>query len=288
MYKIVSTISESGICLYSGEISKLTLAPSLSEGIWFKNKYGLREKISPFSVVIENHNTSIVFKDGSRIKLIEHILSAIASMGISDIEISVDSDEIPLFDGSSLSYLMLLKELTIVKKDSFEYAVLNKTIRIEEGDFFVEISPSNKISYDFAIDFNHSLFGKENFKFDFSTKKYESDIALARTFGFIDDLSSVQSFFKGATLNNTIIISNNELLSTFRIEKELVRHKILDAIGDMRCFPYLMSFKYKSFGGSHKLNNLLLQKLYTEEGAFEVIKISEEKIENFEFALSYV
>jgi len=287
MYKVLSTISESGICLYSGNIAKLTLSPSLSEGIWFKNKYGLREKLSPFSVVIENHNTSIVFKDGSKIKLIEHLLSAIASLGISDIEISVDSDEIPLFDGSSLSYLMILKELVFVKKDSFEYAILNKRIRVEEGDFFLVFSPSDKISYDFSIDFKHSLFGNENLKFEFSPTKYESDIALARTFGFIDDLSSVQSFFKGANLNNTIVISNNRLLSPFRIDKELVRHKILDAIGDMRCFPYLMSFKYKSFGGSHKLNNLLLQKLCTE-GAFEVIKISEEKIENFEFALSYV
>jgi UDP-3-O-[3-hydroxymyristoyl] N-acetylglucosamine deacetylase len=273
MYTVVNSIIESGIGLFSGDLISLSLSPSYEEGIWFQNKNNFRQKLSPENIFIDNHNTSIVFSDGSSIKLIEHLLSAIFAFGISDILITVNHDEIPLFDGSSSSYVYLLSQLKLKKKSSFTYATLKDTVIVKDGDFFVKATPSKSLSFDFSIDFPSSIIGKESYSFEFSKQKYIDEISLARTFGFIENFELAKSIYKGANLENTIIISNDQLLSTLRIERELVRHKILDAIGDLRCFPFPFLMHYSSFGGSHKLNNKLLLEII-KNNLFEINSIS--------------
>lgn len=272
MYSLLNSVTESGIGLFSGRSIQLTLSPSFENGIWFKNKNGLIELLSPEKIIVDNHNTSLSFPDGSNIKLIEHLLSAVFAFGISDILISVNDDEIPIFDGSSSAYIFLLSQLKLKKKNFFKYAVLNKKIRVTDGGFFVEAKPSLKITLNFSIDFKSSVIGKEKLSFAFSKKNYIKEISTARTFGFIEDFELARSVYKGATLENTIVISNNTILSTLRMKDELVRHKILDALGDLRCFPVPILMKYSSFGGSHKLNNILLKEIIKQD-AFEIKEV---------------
>jgi len=272
MYKVKNSVSEIGIGMFSGEQIRLSLSEFSQEGIWFKNKKGKIVKLTPYSIIVENNNTAIQFPDGNRVSVIEHLLSAIYAYGITTILIEVDGDEIPLFDGSSASYVMLLEELYLQKKERFQIARLTKKIRVEDNNFFVEVSPSSKIIFDYKIDFKE--IGIQEYKYKFSKKSYIEEISRNRTFGIIDNLEEAKKYYKGVNLKNTIIISKGKLLSELRDEKEFVKHKILDAIGDLRTFEYPIIMNYKSFGGSHKLNNMILKKII-KENAYETFEIKQ-------------
>jgi len=278
MYSVNNTISEVGIGLFSGKPIKLTLSSSYSKGIWFRNKNGIVQKLNPNNIKVDNHNTSIIFKDGTTIKVIEHLLAAIYAFGISNITISVNDDEIPIFDGSSISYIYMLKSLVLSENENQDIAILKKKIEIREGEFYVKAIPNNEIIIDSKISFPGTPIGEQAFKLNFSKYNFINEIANARTFGVVHNLETAQLFYRGATLENTLIIANNKLLNKERIENEFIKHKILDSIGDLRTFEYPLIMKYKSFGSSHRLNNLLLKKIL-EEKAFEIIKVRKNNFE---------
>ena len=278
MYIVNNTVSEVGIGLFSGRAITLTLSPAYSDGIWFKNKNGLFQKLTPDNVKVDNHNTAIVFSDGSTIKLIEHLLAAVYAFGISNIMISVNDDEIPLFDGSSMSYIYLIKNLFLTENKNQDVAFLRKKVEIREGEFYVRATPHKEILIDSTISFPGTPIGKQSMKFKFSKYNFINEIATARTFGVVHDLKMAKQFYKGATLENTLIIADNKLLNKQRLDNEFVKHKVLDSIGDLRTFEYPLIMKYKSFGSSHRMNNLLLKKII-EEKAFEVVKMRKNSIE---------
>ncbi len=292
MYSIKNTVSETGIGMFSGSPIKLTISPTLESGIWFKNKYGYTQKLTPENVYIDNNNTSIKFTDGTKISVIEHLLSSIFAYGLTDIIIEVDGDEIPLFDGSAMSYTMLLDELILQKKTKAKIAYLKKKIRVEDGEFYVEAKPGKALLFKTSIDFKNTPIGKQSFKYKFSKDTFKQEIAMARTFGIVDDLETARKYYKGSNLDNTLIIQKGILLNQERIENEFVRHKILDSIGDIRAFEYPLMMEYNSYGSSHKLNNMLLRKIISEN-AFQIVEvINADKllgIENeFQIAKSFI
>ena len=285
MYSVKSTVSEIGIGLFSGKAIQLTLSPSFSDGIWFKGKNKIMQKLSPENIFVDNHNTSIIFNDGSHLKLIEHLLAAIYAFGISNILISVEGDEIPLFDGSSMSYICLIKELQLSENTVDKIAYLTKPIEVREGDFYVKAKPNKILEIDSTISFPGTPIGNQSLKYTFSKFSFIQEIAIARTFGIVDNLELAQQFYKGANLENTLIISQDKLLNKERVDKEFIRHKVLDSIGDLRTFECPLMMKYKSFGSSHRLNNLLLKKIIKEK-AYDVVEVKKHDLEKT-FGISF-
>lgn len=272
MFTAKGSVSEIGIGLFSGDPVRLTVSGYSSKGIWFKNRFGIMQKLSPQSIFVDNHNTSVVFPDGTSVKLVEHLLAAVYAMGITSILIAVDGDEIPLFDGSSSSYITLLSELELVKNSVDEIAFLTSPVEVREGDFYVKAKPSSTLSFKSSISFPGTPIGHQSLDYAFSKESFVKEISTARTFGIVSDIELARNFYRGSTVDNTVIVSNNVLLSQLRMPDEFIRHKILDSIGDLRTFEYPLMMEYESFGSSHRLNNELLREV-CRENAYEVVSV---------------
>ena len=169
--------------------------------------------------------------------------------------------------------------------------MIKKPIEVRDGEKFVRLEPSKKTIFDFAIDFKHPAIGKQQYTFTFSRKNYREEIARARTFGFLQEVNYLRSIGlgKGGNLNNCIVLDESGIMNKdgLRYSEEFVRHKILDAIGDMAILGIPLLGSYVSFAGSHKLNSMLTQKLLSDESAYEIITSpQDEKAMEFEKAVA--
>lgn len=192
-------------------------------------------------------------------------------------------------DGSSIGYCMLLEEAGVCSQNAHKKAIaIKKPIEIVEDKKFVRVEPSEKTIFDFSIDFAHPAIRNQQYKFIFSTKAYKEEIARARTFGFLHEVNYLRSkgLAKGGDLSNCIVLDESGILNKegLRYKEEFVRHKILDAIGDMALLGMALLGTYVSFAGSHKLNHLLTKQLLSDEKAYEIVSL-EDKVE--EEALEY-
>lgn len=281
-----------GIGLHKGVPVHMSLDPlPANSGIVFartdKNVY---IELKPENVV-DTTMATVIGKADARISTIEHLLSAVYAYGIDNLLISVDNEEIPIMDGSAIGYCTLLDEAGIVELDAKKKAIeIKKPIEIKDGEKFVRIEPSAKTVFDFKILFNHPSIQQQSYRFEFSTQAYKEEIARARTFGFIQEVNYLRSqgLAKGGGLNNCIVLDENGILNKegLRYNEEFVRHKILDAIGDMAILGVPLLGTYVSFAGSHKLNHLLTQQILAQSDAYELIELPEEE-KNYEEQREY-
>lgn len=267
--------------LHKGVSVRLVLEPlSANSGIVFvRSDLGIEIPLH-FSNVVDTQLATTLGKGEARISTIEHLLSAIHAYGIDNLKISVDSEEIPVMDGSAIGYCMLLEEAGIVEQDAIKCAmILKKPLKVEENNKFVSVMPNDKMIFDFSIDFNHPVIKKQSYKFEFSTLSYKEQIARARTFGFLEEVNYLRSIglAKGGDLSNCIVLDESGILNKdgLRYKEEFVRHKILDAIGDMSILGMPLVGSYISFAGSHKLNHLLTEKILNDASAYEVVPLGE-------------
>ena len=191
-----------------------------------------------------------------------------------------DNDEIPILDGSSSGYCMLIDEAGIVEQKATKKALrIKKEVSIEAAGKHVKLKPSNHIIYDFSIDFNHPSIGEQQFKFDYSVEQYKEQISRARTFGFLHEVQYLRSIglAQGGTLDNAIVLDEEKVINPdgLRFDDEFVRHKILDAIGDMSLLGYAIIGEYNAHAGSHHLNHLLTMKLLEDPENYEIIDLEE-------------
>lgn len=223
---------------------------------------------------------TVLASGDAKISTIEHLMSAIYAYGIDNIKISVDNEEIPIMDGSAIGYCMLLDEAGIQELDvNKKIMAIKKPIEVKDGDKFVRIEPSEKSVFDFTIDFAHPAIREQSYKFVFSKQRYKEEIARARTFGFLQDVNYLRSqgLGLGGDLSNCIVLDENGILNKegLRYKEEFVRHKILDAIGDMAILGMPILGSYVSFAGSHKLNSLLTKKILEDQNAYELLELLE-------------
>ena len=294
-----TTISKSveavGVGLHKGNAVTLVLEPlPANSGIVFYRRDQDIEIKAEVDNIVDTTMATVLGKDGVRISTIEHLLSAIYSYGIDNIKISVDSDEIPIMDGSSISFCMMLDDAGIKKLEtSKQVLVLKKSIRVEDDGKFVEISPQKSSEFEFSIKFNHPCIAEQNYEFNFNKQSYIEEIARARTFGFLKDIEQLQSMglALGGSLDNAIVLDEQNILNVdgLRYPNEFVRHKILDAIGDMALVGYPMLCKYNSHAGSHHLNHLLTKELLKNSDNYEIVSIEDTVKENVkEYIPSFV
>lgn len=270
-----------GIGLHKGVPVKMTLEPLASDSgiVFYRSDMGVSIPLCPQNV-IDTTMATVLAKDNARVSTIEHLLSAIHAHGIDNLKITLDNEEVPIMDGSAIGYCMLLEEAQIVRQDAPKRAMrIKKPIEVKDGDKFVRIEPSERMVFDFRISFPHQAIKEQAYIFTFSTSGYIEEIARARTFGFLSEVNYLRSqgLAKGGNLSNCIVLDDNGVMNKdgLRYKDEFVRHKILDAIGDMAVLGIPLIGSYIAFAGSHKLNHLLTQKILSEQGAYEVVDLGE-------------
>lgn len=256
--------------------------------VFYRSDLGISIELKPENV-IDTTMATVLGKGEARISTIEHLLSAIHAYGIDNIRICLDNEEVPIMDGSSIGYCMLLEEAGIISQNAPKKVIaIKKPIEIQDDKKFVRVEPSERTIFDFSIDFSHPAIRQQHYKFTFSTKAYKEEIARARTFGFLHEVNYLRSIglAQGGDLSNCIVLDESGILNKdgLRYKEEFVRHKILDAIGDMALLGMPLLGTYVSYAGSHKLNHLLTKQLLSDEKAYEIVSLEDKAMEE---ALEY-
>ncbi len=264
-----------GIGLHKGVPVKLRLEPlGDNEGIvFYRSDKGVSIPLKPENVV-DTKMATVIGNKKAVVSTIEHLMSAVYAFGIDNLRITVDNDEVPILDGSANSFVMMIKEAGIKElEENKKFLRITKEVEIKENDKFARLLPSKDILFDFEIFFDHPMIGREKFLFEFSTQNYIEQIARARTFGFLKEVQYLRSIglALGGSLENAIVLDDNGILNeNLRFSDEFVRHKILDAIGDMSLLGHNFIGEYQAFASGHHLNHLLTLKVFEEE-AYEIV-----------------
>ena len=291
---IKSDIEIVGIGLHKGVPVRMRLEPLPSNSgiIIYRSDAAVTIPLKK-EYVVDTKMATVLGKDGVVVSTIEHLLSAIYAYGIDNLRVVLDNDEIPILDGSASGYCMLIEEAGIQEQEEGKKAIKIKkevVVTTEDGKR-VSLKPSNRIVYDFEIDFEHPAIGKQKFHFDYSIEEYKESIAKARTFGFLHEVQYLRSIglALGGSMENAIVLDETKILNPegLRYEDEFVRHKILDAIGDMALLEYTMIGEYEAVAGSHHLNHLLTKKLYEDKENYEIIDLEEASSEAEVFELAF-
>ncbi|WP_457744197.1 UDP-3-O-acyl-N-acetylglucosamine deacetylase [Sulfurimonas sp.] len=279
-----------GIGLHKGSPVKLRLEPLESNSgiVFYRSDVDVSIPLIPENVV-DTKMATVIGKDNYAISTIEHLLSAVYAYGIDNLRVIVDADEVPVMDGSSASFCMLLdeagiKELDVPKK----IMIIKKDVEIKEGDKYVKLSPSPDLNYDFTIKFPHPVIQEQAYVLKFTKESYKNEIARARTFGFLHEVQYLRSkgLALGGSLENAIVLDEKKILNPegLRFSNEFVRHKILDAIGDMSLIGMNFLGNYEALAGSHDLNHKLTLKLLKDTANYEVVELVGEKTKELEKA----
>ena len=285
---IARRVETVGIGLHKGEPIRLILEPldANSGIILHREDLGISFKAEPKNV-INTQMATVVGNEKGFISTIEHLMAAVNGYGIDNIRISVDANEIPVMDGSAISFCMLLDEAGIRHLDAGKKVILvRREVEVVEGSKFVRTSPSRNPKFDYTIKFDHPVIGEQRYVFEFSKRSFVENIARARTFGFLKDLQRLQAqnLALGASLDNAVAIDDTHILNPegLRFENEFVRHKILDAVGDLSLLGAPLLGDYTAFAGSHDLNHKLTLALIADEKNYEIATLSGELLKEYQ------
>lgn len=285
---IARRVETVGIGLHKGEPIRLILEPldANSGIILHREDLGISFKAEPKNVT-NTQMATVVGNEKGFISTIEHLMAAVNGYGIDNIRISVDANEIPVMDGSAISFCMLLDEAGIRYLDAGKKVILvRREVEVVEGSKFVRTSPSRNPKFDYTIKFDHPVIGEQRYLFEFSKSSFVKNIARARTFGFLKDLQRLQAqnLALGASLDNAVAIDDTHILNPegLRFENEFVRHKILDAVGDLSLLGAPLLGDYTAFAGSHDLNHKLTLALMADEKNYEIATLSGELLKEYQ------
>jgi len=279
-----------GIGLHKGSPVKLRLEPLESNSgiVFYRSDVDVAIPLLPQNVV-DTKMATVIGKDGYIISTIEHMLSAVYAYGIDNLKVIVDADEIPVMDGSSASFCMLLDEAGIHELDIPKKVMrITKEVVVQDGEKYVKLSPSADLRYDFTIKFPHPVIQNQDYVLKFTKENYKNEIARARTFGFLHEVQYLRSkgLALGGSLENAIVLDEKKVLNPdgLRFRDEFVRHKILDAIGDMSLIGMNFVGNYEAMAGSHDLNHKLTLELLKDADNYEVVELVGEKTAELEKA----
>ena len=284
---ISKNVSIKGIGLHSGETVKLTLKPGKPDtGIVFVRKNKKRSceiKVDPF-VVSDTKLCSTLKKDEFKIMTVEHIMSALYACAIDNVVIEVLGTEIPILDGSSNPFIYLIQSAIPVEQDvDKKFIRIKKALKFEVDGKFAMLEPYEGFKIDFSIEFPHPVFANRNNQIviDLYKDSYFDEIARARTFGFMQEVEFLRSngLAKGGSLDNAIVMDEYKIINNDRLryEDEFVRHKVLDAIGDLYLGGHPIIGKFTAFKSGHEINNQLLRLLMNDKSAYEIINIDHDQ-----------
>ncbi len=278
-------IHSTGIGLHSGKKVHLTLRPApVNTGIVFRRVDMVNHphvEACPTCVGDTRLSTTLM-KDGATISTIEHLMSALYGLGVDNAYVDLDAPEIPIMDGSASTFVFMLKSAGLIEQHAAKrYIRITQPIEVESGDKRASLKPYNGFKLSFEIDFAHPAFSDDHQyqSVDFSSLRYEKEISRARTFGFIRDVEMLrmQGLAQGASLENAVGLDEFRVLNEdgLRFRDEFVRHKILDAVGDLYLLGSPILGAYDGYKSGHELNNQLTRKVLETKDAWEYVTFDE-------------
>ena len=279
-------VRATGIGLHTGQKISISLKPAAADtGIVFRRvDLDPPVEIGGFAKNVgETTLSTCLIKDDVRVSTVEHLMSAFAGTGIDNAVVELDAAEIPIMDGSAAPFVYLLldagiDELNCAKK----FVRIKETVRVEDGDKWAEFKPYNGFSLDFTIDFNHPAIDSSNQRYamNFSADAFMRQISRARTFGFMRDIEYLQSrgLCLGGSFDCAIVVDDYRVLNEdgLRFEDEFVRHKMLDAIGDLFMCGHNIIGAFTAYKSGHALNNKLLQAVLAKQEAWEYVTFQDD------------
>ncbi len=282
-----TTIRATGVGLHTGEKVYMTLRPAAeNSGITFR-RIDLDEPVDipadPMLVGETMLGTTLI-KDGVKVATVEHLLAAMAGLGIDNINVDLSAPEVPIMDGSAGPFIFLLQSAGIEEQNAAKRFVrIKKTIRVEEGDKWAELRPFNGFKVDFEVYFNHPVFNKINQRatIDFSSSSFLKEVSRARTFCFLRDVEALRerNLTLGGSMDNAIVLDDYRILNEdgLRYSNEFVIHKILDAIGDVYLLGHSLIGEFRAYKSGHDLNNKLLRAVLANEAAWEEVTFADSR-----------
>ena len=280
-----NVIRATGVGLHTGEKVYLTLRPAPSDtGIIFR-RIDLPEPVEiracPENVSDTRLSTTLEC-NGARVSTVEHLMSAFAGLGIDNAYVDLTAAEVPIMDGSAGPFVFLVQSAGIAEQSAPKrFMRIKKQIRLEEGDKWACFEPFEGFKVSFAIEFDHPTFrnSTQNASVDFSTTSFVREVSRARTFGFMGDLEALRAagLARGGGLDNAIVLDEYRILNDdgLRYEDEFVKHKVLDAIGDLYLLGHPLIGAFSAHKSGHSLNNRLLRELVMNQEAWELITYNE-------------
>jgi len=276
-----SSVSVTGVGLHSGEKVTLGLRPApTNTGIVFRrvDVKPVEEICARAEMVHDTRLSTCMEQNGVRVATIEHLMSALAGLGVDNVYVDLDSAEVPIMDGSAGTFIFLLQTAGLIEQSAAKKFIrIKKVVEVKQGDKWVRFEPHNGYKLTFTINFAHPVFAnaKQHVTVDLGEESYVRDISRARTFGFMQDVEYMraQGLALGGSLDNAIVMDDYRVLNAdgLRFEDEFVKHKVLDAIGDLYLLGFPLIGAFSGYKSGHALNNALARELLNDKQAWEFV-----------------
>ena len=276
-----AVIQATGVGLHSGDKILLTLRPApINTGIVFRRTDldPIPEIPASYEHVSDTTLCTSLEHQGVRVATVEHLLSALAGLGIDNAYVDLDGPEVPIMDGSAAPFVFLIQSAGICEQNaSKRFIRIKKPVRVEEDGKYVQFLPHKGYRVSFTIDFDHPVFNDkpQTAAYDLSATSYLKEVCRARTFGFLSDYEKLReaNLAKGGSLDNAIVVDDYRILNEdgLRFDDEFVKHKVLDAIGDLYLLGSSLVGTFEGYRSGHALNNKLLRALMATEDAWEYV-----------------
>ncbi len=278
-----NSFTVTGVGVHSGAPASLTVRPAPAyTGIMFvRTDVQDKNNVIPArwnNVVDTRLCTVLGNKAGVTVSTVEHLLSAFAALGVDNAICEIDGPEIPIMDGSAAQFVTVLDKVGLARQNEHRRVLrIKKTVSYQEGDKEVFLSPAESPYFGFEIAFDNPVIGRQKFTHQLKEDAYRTDIAAARTFGFLHEVEALRKIglARGGSLDNAIVIDGETVLNPggLRFRNEFVRHKILDAIGDIYLIGLQLIGHYHGVKAGHAMNNKILHVLFSQPDAFEVVEL---------------
>jgi UDP-3-O-[3-hydroxymyristoyl] N-acetylglucosamine deacetylase len=275
-----NVIRATGVGLHTGEKVYLTLRPAaVNTGIRF------RRVDLPEAVEIHAHADNVgdtrlsttLVRGETRVSTVEHLLSALAGMGIDNAYVDLSAPEVPIMDGSAGPFVFLIQSAGVVEQEAPKRFIrIKRALQVEDGDKWARFEPFDGFKVSFTIDFDHPVFRdrEQTATVDFSTTSFVKEVSRARTFGFMRDVELLRekNLALGGSLDNAVVVDDYRILNEdgLRYDNEFVKHKVLDAIGDLYLLGHSLVGAFEGYKSGHALNNRLLKALLEDASAWEM------------------
>lgn len=275
----------SSIGLHTGRKVKMCIKPApIDTGIVFirQDLPGTPAVPAQYNKVSDTTLATTLGANGVTVSTVEHLLSAFSGMGVDNAVVELDSFEVPIMDGSALPFVKMLKEVgTHVQGKTKKLLIIKKPVSVKEGDGNAVLLPAAEFKISYEIDFKHVAIGRQTYSMTFSDERYEKEICAARTFGFLNEVEYMQAkgLALGGSLKNAVVLDDQKVINKegLRCPDEFVKHKILDAIGDLFLLGMPIIGHFVAYKSGHRLNNLLLRQLMSKADCWEIVSCLDKK-----------
>lgn len=275
----------SGIGVHSGEKVTLRLIPAPENtGIVFIRtdlRNGARHIQARWDHVIDTQLCTVIGNDhGSRVATIEHLMAALRAFEIDNVFVEIDGAEVPVMDGSSDSFVFLIEMAGVVEQNAPRHVIqIIQPVGVKNGEKEAQLTPAGEANFSFEIDFENKSIQHQRYDFTLTAATFKSEISRARTFGFYEEVDQLRKagFARGGSLNNVIVIKDDRVMNTdgLRYADEFVRHKLLDAVGDLALAGAPVLGHFHGYCSGHALNNQLLRAVFADPAAWRTIEAGE-------------